>query len=117
MKLMKIHIQRNLEKCISQLKTSQHLKDKIQKKFYINNLPHEVTFMKQNPFKNSQWAKLAQDGLEVVQIIETMKAGIKTFRYLGVLVGNQLYWYDSKEPFRLQNRSLSYSKASNDGFG
>lgn len=72
--------------------------------------------MKQNPFKNSEWAKYAQQGKNVVQIIETVKADIKTFRYLGVEVDGQLYWYDSKEPFRLRDRVKEYDKAKHDGF-
>ena len=115
MKLLKIHIIRNLEQCISQLKTSEKFKGKLIKSFYIKNLPHEITFMKQNPFKSSQWAKYVQQGKNVVQIIETMKAGIKTFRYLGVVVDDQLHWYDSKIPFKLMNRAKKYSKALHDG--
>lgn len=72
--------------------------------------------MKQNPFKNSQWARYAQEGKEVIQIIETIKNGHKTWRYLAVEVDGQLYWYDSEEPFRLRSSPNTYEKATNDGF-
>jgi hypothetical protein len=116
MDLLKIQIKRNLQKLVSLLKTSNKFKGKTQRKFLYKGKPHEITLMLQNPYKNSQWAKYAQEGKTVVQIIETLKAGNKTFRYLGVVVDEQVHWYDSKTPFKLRKSEKGYIKAEHDGF-
>lgn len=109
--MLKIYIRRTLNRLNIQQEAP---KNKVVKDFYINNKLNQITFMKQNPFKSSQWARYAQEGRTVVQIIETVKNGHKTWRYLGVEVDGQLYWYDSEEPFRLRINPKNYNKASHD---
>jgi len=50
-----------------------------------------IVFMKQNPDKNSEWAELARNGHEVVQI---MIWGANNFSgYVGVIVDGTLKYY------------------------
>ena len=112
MKLLKVYIRRNLKR----LNLLPNSPNKINRKFYINNKLCEISFMKQNPFKNNQWSKYAQDGLKVIQIVLIFDDNESCFEYLGVKVENQLYWYDSKNPFSLNQRLKEYSKSSHDNF-
>lgn len=98
------------------LQETSDFPNKVNRKFYINNLLFEVSFKKQSPFDNTIWANYVKKGLKVTQVILICDANEDVFRFLAVKVEDQLHWYDKKKPFVLRNRIKEYSIAHHDNF-
>jgi len=54
---------------------------------------YKVIFKKQNPHKQSVWAKLARSGYEVIQVIRLSKQHRQGYDYLGIVVDGVYFSY------------------------